>query len=100
EIRRTMAAPEVARATLAYYRAAMQARFRDTALAEVYARLDRPIEVPTRVLCGSRDMRGRMLEDQRAMFRGEYDWHIVDGAGHFLHREKPDEVNRLLLQGL
>ncbi len=100
EIRRTMATPAVAQATLAYYRAAMQERFRDPALAELYERLDRPIEVPTRVLCGSRDMRGRMLEDQRAMFRAGYDWHIVEGAGHFLHRERPDEVNRLLIDWL
>jgi len=100
EVRRTMAAPAVAEATLAYYRAAMQKRFRDPALADVFARLDRPIEVPTRVLCGSRDMRGRMLEDQRAMFCGEYDWHIVDGAGHFLHRERPDQVNRFILEWL
>jgi epoxide hydrolase 4 len=99
-IRRSMAAKEVAEATLAYYRAAMQPSFRDPALADVYARLDRPIEVPTRVLCGSKDMRGRMLEDQRDLFRGEYDWHIVDGAGHFLHRERPDPVNRHILEWL
>lgn len=100
EIRRTMADPEVAKATLAYYRAAMQASFRDPALADVQARIDRPIRVPTRVLCGSRDMRGRMLEDQRDLFRAEYDWHVVDGAGHFLHRERPQEVNRLILEWL
>lgn len=99
-IRRTMADPAVAEATLAYYRAAMQESFRDPALAELRARIDRPIAVPTRVLCGSRDMRGRMLEDQRDLFRAEYDWHIVDGAGHFLHRERPDEVNRLILDWL
>lgn len=99
-IRRTMADPAVAQATLAYYRAAMQESFRDPALADVRARMDRPIEVPTRVLCGSKDMRGRMLDDQRSLFRGEYEWHLVDGAGHFLHRERPDEVNRLMLDWL
>jgi epoxide hydrolase 4 len=99
-IRRTMAAPEVAAASLSYYRAAMQTAYRDPALAEVYARLDDPIEVPTRVLCGSKDMRGRMLEEQRELFRGEYDWHLVEGAGHFLHREQPDEVSRLIIEWL
>ena len=99
-IRATMAEPAVAAATLSYYRAAMQASFQDPALGEVRERLDRPIEVPTRVLCGARDMRGRMLEGQRDLFRAEYDWQIVDGAGHFLHRERPAEVNRHILDWL
>jgi epoxide hydrolase 4 len=99
-IRRTMAAPEVAAATLAYYRAAMQSSFQDPALADVRQRLDRPIEVPTRVLCGAKDMRGRMLEGQRDLFRADYDWQIVEGAGHFLHRERPAEVNRHILDWL
>lgn len=99
-IRRTMAEPRVARATLSYYRAAMQTAYQDPSLAELRAALDRPIEVPTRVLCGSKDMRGRMLEDQRDLFRGEYEWHIVDGAGHFLHRERPAEVNHHIIEWL
>ena len=99
-IRTTMADRSVATATLAYYRAALQPSHRDPALAELYAMLDRPIEVPTRVLCGSKDMRGRMLEDQRDLFRADYQWHIVDGAGHFLHRERPAEVNRQILDWL
>ncbi len=99
-IRTTMADPRVARATLAYYRAAMQASYRDPALAELSRALDRPIEVPTRVLCGSKDMRGQMLEGQRDLFRGPYEWQIVDGAGHFLHRERPAEVNRRIIEWL
>lgn len=99
-IRTTMADPRVAAATLSYYRAAMQASYRDPALAGVYGTLDRPIDVPTRVLCGSKDMRGRMLEEQRDLFRGPYEWHIVEGAGHFLHRERPDEVNRQIIEWL
>ncbi|HEY8143039.1 MAG TPA: alpha/beta hydrolase [Kofleriaceae bacterium] len=99
-IRTTMADPRVAEATLSYYRAAMQASYQDPALAELRGALDRPIEVPTRVLCGSRDMRGQMLEEQRDLFRGPYEWGIVEGAGHFLHRERPAEVNRQIIEWL
>ena len=45
-------------------------------------------------------MRGRMLEGQRDLFRADYDWQIVDGAGHFLHRERPAEVNRHIIEWL
>ncbi len=99
-IRTTMADRRVAEATLSYYRAAMQASYQDPALAELRQALDRPIDVPTRVLCGSRDMRGRMLEEQRDLFRGPYEWGIVEGAGHFLHRERPAEVNRQIIEWL
>ena len=97
EIKRMMAQPGVLEATLSYYRAMFQASYRDPALRETYEKLDRPIEVPTLVLCGSADMRGQMLAGQADLFAGPYEWAIVPGAGHFLHREKPDEVNERIL---
>jgi pimeloyl-ACP methyl ester carboxylesterase len=33
-----------------------------------------------------------------AMFPAGLDKRIIDGAGHFVHQEKPDEVNRLVLE--
>lgn len=100
QIKRMLAEPGAMSATLAYYRAAMQRRFQDPALADLRARLDRPIPVPTRVVCGTRDMRREMLPGQGEFFTGPYDWATVEGAGHFLHREKPAEVNRLVLEWL
>ena len=102
EIRRSMAEPGVIEATLAYYRAMFRAKFQDPSpeLRAVGDRLDHPIETPTRVLCGSRDMRKEMLSGQADLFRGPYEWATVDGAGHFLHRERPDEVNRAILDWL
>ena len=86
--------------TLAYYRAALQERFRDPELASVYAKLDNQITVPVRVLCGSRDMRKEMLPRQTDLFdkRADYQWTLIDGAGHFLHREQPPLVNQEILK--
>lgn len=97
-IKRMMAEPGVVEATLSYYRAMFRTRFQDPALGDVRAMLDRPITVPTRVLCGSSDMRKEMLAGQNDLFAGPYDWAIVEGAGHFLHRERRDEVNRSILE--
>lgn len=96
-IRRTMATPGALEASLAYYRALFGTRNADPALADVRARMDANIAVPTRVFCGSRDMRREMLEPQRRYFTADYDWALVEGAGHFLHREQSDTVNALLL---
>jgi pimeloyl-ACP methyl ester carboxylesterase len=99
-IKRMLAEPGAMEAALAYYRAALKPAFQDPALAELRARLDRPTPVPTLVACGSRDMRREMLPGQREFFTGPYEWTTVEGAGHFMHREKPDEVNRMVLDWL
>jgi len=45
-------------------------------------------------------MRNEMLEGQRRWFAGPYTWGTIEGAGHFLHRERPDAVNREILDWL
>ncbi len=82
--------------TLAYYRAALQPKFRDPKLAHVFERLNNVISTPTKVLCGTVDMRKEMLPRQRDMFtsEAEYQFDLIEGAGHFLHREKHEQVNK------
>lgn len=100
QIKRMLAQPGAMQAALAYYRAMMNPKKADPALADVTARLNDAIATPTRVLCGSRDMRREMLPRQRDLFAGPYEWGIVEGAGHFLHREKPAEVSAAILDWL
>ena len=40
------------------------------------------------------------MTEQAQYFAGEYRFELVDGAGHFLHREKPAQVTRLVLDWL
>lgn len=86
--------------TLAYYRSAIQKGYRDPKHIDVFNRLNNKIKIPTRVLCGSRDMRKEMLPRAADCFEesAKYQWGLVAGAGHFLHREQPDIVNDEILK--
>ncbi|MFT4937112.1 MAG: pimeloyl-ACP methyl ester carboxylesterase [Paraglaciecola sp.] len=85
--------------TLAYYRAAVQKKYRDPNLSEIFERLDDPISTPTKVLCGEDDMRKDMLPGAAEFFTEEadYQWTLIANSGHFLHREQPELVNQEIL---
>jgi pimeloyl-ACP methyl ester carboxylesterase len=58
-----------------------------------------PIAVPTLVLAGRSDgcFRLEEYEPQRSHFTGGYAFEVIEGGGHFLHRERPAAVMRELL---
>lgn len=99
-IKDMLAQPGVLTATLAYYRAMLDPQKGDPRLAAVRERMQRPITVPTLALCGAEDLREELMVDQGAHFAGEYRYASVPGAGHFLHREAPQAVTRLVLEWL
>ena len=98
-VKHTLAQPGVRRAALGYYRAMFSISSATRQTRKLHAQ---PIQVPTLALTGALDgcMDTRMhdvamtAEDFPAGFSVER----VEEAGHFLHQERPQEVNRLLLE--
>jgi len=99
-IKAMLARPGAMAATLDYYRAAFNPARRDPALADLWARLDEPITVPTLALCGADDVRVGPMSEQAHLFTGPYRFDVVPDCGHFLHRERPGEITRRILAWL
>ena len=87
-------------ASLGYYRAMFDAQKMDPKLESLRRAMERKITVPTLALCGADDLRAELMIDQEQYFGGEYRFELVAGAGHFLHREQPTQVTRLVLDWL
>jgi pimeloyl-ACP methyl ester carboxylesterase len=101
-VKRTLARPGAAEAAIAYYRAIFDPDRWDPALAHTRASAVRAIDVPTLHLHGADDgcIGAEFTHGAEALFTREYRVEILSGCGHFLHRERPDEVNRLILDWL
>jgi pimeloyl-ACP methyl ester carboxylesterase len=100
QVKQCLQQPGALEAALGYYRAMFDPQRADPALAALRADMARPIAVTTLALCGAQDLRAELMTDQARYFSGEYAYQEVDGAGHFLHREQPQAVNRLVLDWL
>jgi pimeloyl-ACP methyl ester carboxylesterase len=89
----TLAQPGVMASALAYYRA--------YGLAGREGRIPvRESRVPVRSIFGSTDPTARYSDREAKAFVNGYERIILDGVGHFPHRERPGEVNDLLLGGV
>ena len=99
-IKHMLRQPGAFTAAISYYRAAFNPAYRDPALEHLRARLGGPIGVPALALCGADDIRRGPMSRQAEHFTADYAYREIANAGHFLHRDQPDEVNALIIDWL
>ena len=99
-VKRALSQPGALEASIAYYRAALGTIPGDPALEDQQGPLNIPTAVPTLTIVGSEDPNGNNPQNQAPFFTGPMEIATVEGTGHFLHREKPDEVSKLLVDWL
>jgi len=89
-------------AALGYYRATLGDGYRDPALDAAQAATQAVPEQPTLYLHGRTDgcIGVEVAELAATMVPANVRFEIVEGAGHFLQVEQPDEVNRLVTEFL
>lgn len=103
-LKRCFRAPGTLSAALGYYRATIGPLFRPPSLGAAggAAAAPRPIEVLSMMLQGRTDgcIGVELTEGMAAFFPRGLRVEVIDGAGHFVHQEKPDAANRLILDFL
>jgi pimeloyl-ACP methyl ester carboxylesterase len=99
-VKRTLAAPGVLTAALSYYRHTFNPPPNAPSLVEVTT--PRAIQVPALYLHGRNDgcIGAELATGMEAYFEKGLRKVIVDGAGHFVHQERPELVNRSILEFL
>jgi pimeloyl-ACP methyl ester carboxylesterase len=99
-VKATFRQPGVVTAALSYYRHTFHPAHRDPALQSLQERASSaPTAVPTLALHGTRDRPGRLeaFEGMDDLFPKGLEKVVVPGAGHFVHIERPGEVNRRIV---
>lgn len=101
-VKATFRKPGVLQAALNYYRHSFYPPGGDLALEKIRQGNGQPIYVPTLYIHGQKDgcIGIELMEGNEALFPEGIQKVIIPEAGHFVQQEKPDEVNRLILDFL
>ncbi len=93
--------PSVAHSSLEYYRWAVRSRVRTDGRRFTEA-MRRTVKVPVLQLHGELDgqVPASHARGSSRWVRGDYTWHLVEGAGHFLAEEAPEQTTALLREWL
>ena len=99
-LKATFRVPGVVQAALGYYRATLNPAHQDPALGELQAQMGLwPVAAPTVYFHGARDgcIGGNLADGMEALFPNGLRKVVLPDAGHFLHQERPHEVNEIVL---
>ena len=102
-VKATFRQPGVVTAALSYYRHTFHPANRDPKLQPLQERVSSaPTAVPTLALHGTRDRPGRLEAFERMddLFVKGLEKVVIPGAGHFVHVERPADVNRRIVEFL
>lgn len=104
-LKETLSQPGCLSAALGYYRSMLNPPAEpDRTLADVRAKVGAPVPVPALYLQGSDDACIAhdifSPEDLKPHFPAGVEFELVEGAGHFLHLEEPERVNRRIVDFL
>jgi pimeloyl-ACP methyl ester carboxylesterase len=102
-VKETFRQPGVVTAALNYYRHTMNPANRDPALAALQEKVTTSLTpVPTLAFHGTKDRPGRLaaFEQMDRFFAAGLEKVILPGTGHFLHLERPTEVNPKIVEFL
>lgn len=101
-VRETFRTPGVLMAALSYYRHTFHSANHQPALQGIRDRYGEPITVPTLYVHGQRDggIGVETTEGMEDWFQNGLEKRIIADAGHFVHQEQPEAVNRLILEFL
>jgi pimeloyl-ACP methyl ester carboxylesterase len=102
-VKETFRQPGVVTAALNYYRHTMNPANRDPALAALQEKVTTTrTPVPALALHGTKDRPGRLeaFESMDQFFSAGLEKVILPGTGHFLHLERPAEVNAKIVEFL
>jgi pimeloyl-ACP methyl ester carboxylesterase len=96
-VKRTLDAPGSLEAALGYYRAGFDRARQDATLVHVAEAINQVTPVPMHAVFGDRDIKRHLAATQHELFAGPYRLSVVEGCGHFVHRERPEVLTRLIL---
>jgi pimeloyl-ACP methyl ester carboxylesterase len=95
-VKETLAGPNAVEQALGYYRAMMQFPMTHPGVAQRI--LSEPLGVPTLLVMGGNESAFDVTEGSEKYFGAEHRREIVEGAGHFVQREQPEALTRLILE--
>jgi pimeloyl-ACP methyl ester carboxylesterase len=97
QVKKALAEPGVVDALLSYYRGLVRI---PSNKPQFFAQISQNIQTPMLVVYGGDDPARAISENERQYFAGEYRREVVPGAGHFVHRERPEDLTHLVLEWL